>query len=155
MSKITPWLWFDTEGEEAAEFYASIFPNSKITEISRYGLAGPRPEGTVMTVAFELDGQELVALNGGPDFKFNEAVSFLVSCKDQEEVDWYWNRLSEGGEQGPCGWLKDRYGLSWQIIPTALDELLGDPDREKAQRVMQAMLGMGKIEIEGLEHAAA
>jgi len=155
MQKITPWLWFDTEGEEAAEFYASIFPNSKITEISRYGLAGPRPEGTVMTVAFELDGQELVALNGGPDFKFNEAVSFLVSCKDQEEVDWYWNRLSEGGEQGPCGWLKDRYGLSWQIIPTALDELLGDPDREKAQRVMQAMLGMGKIEIEGLEHAAA
>ena len=155
MSKITPWLWFDTEGEEAAEFYASIFPNSKITEISRYGLAGPRPEGTVMTVAFELDGQELVALNGGPDFKFNEAVSFLVSCKDQEEVDWYWNRLSEGGEQGPCGWLKDRYGLSWQIIPTALDELLGDPDREKAQRVMQAMLGMGKIEIEGLERAAA
>ena len=155
MSKITPWLWFDTEGEEAAEFYASIFPNSKITEISRYGLAGPRPEGTVMTVAFELDGQELVALNGGPDFKFNEAVSFLVSCKDQEEVDWYWNRLSEGGEQGPCGWLKDRYGLSWQIIPTALDELLGDPDREKAQRVMQAMLGMGKIEIQGLERAAA
>ena len=155
MSKITPWLWFDTEAEEAAEFYASIFPNSKITEISRYGSAGPRPEGTVMTVAFELDGQELVALNGGPDFKFNEAVSFLVSCKDQEEVDWYWNRLSEGGEQGPCGWLKDRYGLSWQIIPTALDELLGDPDREKAQRVMQAMLGMGKIEIEGLEHAAA
>ena len=108
-----------------------------------------------MTVAFELDGQELVVLNGGPDFKFNEALSFLVSCKDQEEVDWYWNKLSEGGEQGPCGWLKDRYGLSWQIIPTALDELLGDPDREKAQRVMQAMLSMGKIEIEELERAAA
>jgi predicted 3-demethylubiquinone-9 3-methyltransferase (glyoxalase superfamily) len=155
MPKITPWLWFDTEGEEAAEFYTSIFPNSKITEIARYGSAGPRPEGTVMTVAFELDGQKLAALNGGPDFKFNEAVSFLVSCKDQEEVDCYWNKLSEGGEEGPCGWLKDKYGLSWQIIPTALDELLGDPDREKAQRVMQAMLSMGKIEIEGLERAAA
>jgi predicted 3-demethylubiquinone-9 3-methyltransferase (glyoxalase superfamily) len=155
MPKITPWLWFDTEGEAAAEFYTSVFPNSKITEITRYGSAGPRPEGTVMTVAFELDGQGLVALNGGPDFKFNEAVSLLVSCKDQEEVDWYWNKLSDGGEQGPCGWLKDRYGLSWQIIPTALDELLGDSDREKAQRVMQAMLGMGKIEIEGLERAAA
>ena len=155
MPKITPWLWFDTQGEEAAEFYTSVFPNSKITEVTRYGSAGPRPEGMVMTVAFELDGQELVVLNGGPDFKFNEALSFLVSCKDQEEVDWYWNKLSEGGEQGPCGWLKDRYGLSWQIIPTALDELLGDPDREKAQRVMQAMLSMGKIEIEELERAAA
>jgi predicted 3-demethylubiquinone-9 3-methyltransferase (glyoxalase superfamily) len=154
MPKITPWLWFDAEGEEAAEFYTSIFPNSKITEITRYGSAGPRPEGMVMTVAFELDGQRLAALNGGPDFKFNEAVSFLVGCKDQEEVDWYWNKLSEGGEPGPCGWLKDKYGLAWQIIPTALDELLGDPDREKAQRVMQAMLGMGKIEIEGLERAA-
>jgi len=155
MPKITPWLWFDTQGEEAAEFYTSVFPNSKITEVTRYGSAGPRPEGMVMTVAFELDGQELVVLNGGPDFKFNAALSFLVSCKDQEEVDWYWNKLSEGGEQGPCGWLKDRYGLSWQIIPTALDELLGDPDREKAQRVMQAMLSMGKIEIEELERAAA
>ena len=155
MPRITPWLWFDTQGEEAAEFYTSVFPNSKITEVTRYGSAGPRPEGMVMTVAFELDGQELVVLNGGPDFKFNEALSFLVSCKDQEEVDWYWNKLSEGGEQGPCGWLKDRYGLSWQIIPTALDELLGDPDREKAQRVMQAMLSMGKIEIEELERAAA
>jgi predicted 3-demethylubiquinone-9 3-methyltransferase (glyoxalase superfamily) len=155
MPKITPWLWFDTEGEDAAEFYTSVFPNSKITEVTRYGSAGPRPEGTVMTVAFELDGQELAALNGGPDFKFNEAVSFLVSCKDQEEVDWYWNKLSEGGQPGPCGWLKDRFGLAWQIIPTALDKLLGEPDREKAQRVMQAMLGMGKIEIEGLERAAA
>jgi predicted 3-demethylubiquinone-9 3-methyltransferase (glyoxalase superfamily) len=148
-------LWFDTEGEEAAEFYASVFPNSKIKEVTRYGAAGPRPEGTVMTVSFELDGQDFAALNGGPEFKFNEAVSFLVSCKDQEEVDWYWEKLSEGGEQGPCGWLKDKYGVSWQIIPTALDELLGDPDREKSQRVMQAMLGMGKIEIDGLERAAA
>jgi predicted 3-demethylubiquinone-9 3-methyltransferase (glyoxalase superfamily) len=155
MPKITPWLWFDTEGEEAAEFYASVFPNSKIKEVTRYGAAGPRPEGTVMTVSFELDGQDFAALNGGPEFKFNEAVSFLVSCKDQEEVDWYWEKLSEGGEQGPCGWLKDKYGVSWQIIPTALDELLGDPDREKSQRVMQAMLGMGKIEIDGLERAAA
>jgi predicted 3-demethylubiquinone-9 3-methyltransferase (glyoxalase superfamily) len=155
MPKITPWLWFDTEGEEAAEFYTSIFPNSKITEISRYGSAGPRPEGLVMTVAFELDGRPFAALNGGPQFTFSEALSFLVSCEDQEEVDWYWNKLSEGGEQGPCGWLKDRYGVSWQVIPTALDELLGDPDREKAQRVMQAMLSMRKIEIEGLERAAA
>jgi predicted 3-demethylubiquinone-9 3-methyltransferase (glyoxalase superfamily) len=155
MPKITPWLWFDTEGEEAAEFYTSIFPNSNIVDVSRYGAAGPRPEGMVMTVAFELDGQPFAALNGGPEFTFSEALSFLVSCKDQEEVDWYWNKLSEGGERGPCGWLKDRDGVSWQIIPTALDELLGDPDREKAQRVMQAMLSMRKIEIEGLERAAA
>jgi predicted 3-demethylubiquinone-9 3-methyltransferase (glyoxalase superfamily) len=132
-----------------------VFPNSVITEVTHYGSAGPRPEGTVMTVAFELDGQQLVALNGGPEFKFNEAVSFLVSCRDQEEVDHYWSKLSEGGEQGPCGWLKDRYGLSWQIIPKALDELLSDPDRAKAQRVMQVMLSMGKIEVEGLERAAA
>jgi len=155
MPKITPWLWFDTEGQEAADFYTSVFPNSRITEVTHYGSAGPRSDGTVMTVAFELDGQQLCALNGGPNFKFNEAVSFLVSCKDQEEVDHYWSNLSEGGEQGPCGWLKDRYGLSWQIIPKALNELLSDPDREKAQRVMQAMLSMGKIEIESLERAAA
>jgi len=155
MPKITPWLWFDTEGQEAADFYTSVFPNSRITDVTHYGSAGPRSEGTVMTVAFELDGQQLCALNGGPDFKFNEAVSFLVSCKDQEEVDHYWSNLSEGGEQGPCGWLKDRYGLSWQIIPKALNEFLSDPDREKAQRVMQAMLSMGKIEIESLERAAA
>jgi predicted 3-demethylubiquinone-9 3-methyltransferase (glyoxalase superfamily) len=155
MPKVTPWLWFDTEGQEAAEFYTSVFPNSKITEVTHFGSAGPRPEGTVMTVAFELDGRQFAALNGGPQFRFNEAVSFMVSCKDQEEVDYYWEKLSEGGEQGPCGWLKDRYGLSWQIVPTALDELLADPDREKAQRVMEAMLGMGKIEIEGLEGAAA
>jgi predicted 3-demethylubiquinone-9 3-methyltransferase (glyoxalase superfamily) len=155
MPKITPWLWFDTEGQEAADFYTSVFPNSRITDVTHYGSAGPRSEGTVMTVAFELDGQQLCALNGGPDFEFNEAVSFLVSCKDQEEVDHYWSNLSEGGEQGPCGWLKDRYGLSWQIIPKALNEFLSDPDREKAQRVMQAMLSMGKIEIESLERAAA
>ena len=155
MKKITPWLWFDTEAEEAANFYTSVFPNSKIGEITRYGSAGPRPEGMVLTVGFELDGQEFVALNGGSDFTFNEAVSFLVSCEDQEEVDRYWATLSEGGEEGPCGWLKDRYGLSWQIIPKRLNELLGDPDRERAQRAMAAMLKMGKIEIDELERAAA
>ena len=155
MKKITPWLWFDTEAEEAANFYTSVFPNSKIGEITRYGSAGPRPEGMVLTVGLELDGQEFAALNGGPDFPFNEAVSFLVSCEDQEEVDRYWATLSEGGEEGPCGWLKDRYGLSWQIIPKRLNELLGDPDRERAQRAMAAMLKMGKIEIDELERAAA
>ena len=155
MPEITPWLWFDTEGEEAAKFYTSVFPNSKIVDVTHYGSAGPRPEGMVMTVSFELDGKKLVALNGGSDFKFNEAVSLLVSCKTQEEVDTYWSTLSEGGEEGPCGWLKDRYGLSWQIVPTALDQLLSDPDREKAQRVMAAMLKMQKIEIAELERAAA
>ncbi len=155
MQKLTPCLWFDTEGEDAANFYTSIFPNSKILDISRYGSAGPRDEGTVMTVEFELDGTKFVALNGGPDFTFNEAVSFQVSCKDQGEVDNYWSKLSEGGEEGPCGWLKDRFGLSWQIIPEALPELLGDPDPEKAQRVMAAMLNMGKIQIDELERAAA
>jgi predicted 3-demethylubiquinone-9 3-methyltransferase (glyoxalase superfamily) len=155
MPEITPFLWFDTEGEDAAKFYTSVFPNSKILDLSRYGSAGPRPEGMVMTVSFELDGKKVVALNGGPDFKFNEAVSFYVSCKNQEEVDTYWSKLSEGGEEGPCGWLKDKFGLSWQIIPTALEELLTDPDREKSQRVMQAMLSMKKIEIDALERAAA
>ena len=154
MPKITPWLWFDTEAEEAAEFYTSVFPNSRIVETTHYGSAGPRPEGMVMTVAFELDGQRLAALNGGPDFRFNEAVSFQVDCKDQEEVDRYWEALSEGGEQGPCGWLKDKFGLSWQVVPTRLDELLADPDRDRSQRVMAAMLKMGKIEIAELERAA-
>ena len=155
MQKITPCLWFDTEGEAAAMFYTSVFPNSKIVDVARYGSAGPRPEGTVMTVSFELDGQNFVALNGGPDFTFNEAISFQVSCENQDEVDAYWGKLSEGGEEGPCGWLKDKYGVSWQIIPTALPELLGDPDAEKSQRVMQAMLKMKKIEIDELEQAAA
>jgi predicted 3-demethylubiquinone-9 3-methyltransferase (glyoxalase superfamily) len=155
MPKITPCLWFDTEAEEAARFYTSVFPNSRITDVARYGPAGPRPEGTVMTVSFELDGQEFVALNGGPEFTFSEAISFQVDCRSQEEVDGYWSALSAGGQEGPCGWLKDRYGLSWQIVPTALRDLLADPDREKSQRVMQAMLSMGKIEIEGLEQAAA
>jgi predicted 3-demethylubiquinone-9 3-methyltransferase (glyoxalase superfamily) len=155
MENMTPCLWFDTEGEDAANFYTSVFPNSKILDIARYGSAGPRPEGTVMTVSFELDGQKFVALNGGPDFTFSEAISFQVSCKDQDEVDAYWSKLSEGGEEGPCGWLKDKFGLSWQIIPTALSELLGNPDKEKAQRVMAAMLSMKKIEIDTLERAAA
>jgi predicted 3-demethylubiquinone-9 3-methyltransferase (glyoxalase superfamily) len=155
MKKITPNLWFDTEGEEAAKFYTSVFPDSKITGVTHYGSAGPRPEGTVMTVSFELNGQEFLALNGGPDFKFTEAVSFEVPCENQDEVDTYWSKLSEGGEEGPCGWLKDRYGLSWQIVPTRLVELIEDPDREKAQRVMAAMLKMGKIQIDELERAAA
>jgi predicted 3-demethylubiquinone-9 3-methyltransferase (glyoxalase superfamily) len=154
MPKLTPCLWFDTEGEEAARFYTSVFPNSKIGHIARYGSAGPRPEGTVMTVAFSLDGQDFLALNGGPEFTFNEAISFMVPCETQEEVDRYWSTLSEGGEEGPCGWLKDRYGVSWQIVPNRLEELLGDPDREKAQRVMAAMLKMGKLDVAELERAA-
>ena len=155
MQKITPCLWFDTEGEEAAELYTSIFPNSRIVGVARYGEAGPRAAGTVMTVDFELEGQRFVALNGGPDFTFNEAISFQVGCKDQDEVDLYWSALSEGGEEGPCGWLKDRFGVSWQIIPDRLPELLEDPDREKSRRVMAAMLEMKKIEVDELERAAA
>jgi predicted 3-demethylubiquinone-9 3-methyltransferase (glyoxalase superfamily) len=154
VQKIIPSLWFDTEAEEAARFYASVFPNSKIGQVTHYGSAGPRPEGLVMTVSFELDGREFVALNGGPDFTFNEAISLEVTCDDQEEVDRYWNALTEGGEPGPCGWLKDRFGLSWQIVPRVLNELLTDPDREKAQRVMAAMLKMQKIEVDELERAA-
>ena len=154
MNKITPCLWFDTQGEEAATFYTSVFPNSTIDKITHYGSAGPRPEGTVMTVEFQLDGMQFVALNGGSDFTFNEAVSFQVFCDTQAEVDSYWNRLAEGGEEGPCGWLKDQFGLSWQIIPRALPRLLSDPDIEKAQRVMAAMLEMRKIEIDELERAA-
>jgi predicted 3-demethylubiquinone-9 3-methyltransferase (glyoxalase superfamily) len=155
MNGVTPCLWFDTDGEDAANFYTSVFPNSKIVHVSRYGSAGPRPEGSVMTVEFELDGTRFTALNGGPDFTFNEAISFQVSCENQDEVDGYWSKLTDGGEEGPCGWLKDRFGVSWQIVPTRLVELLGDPDKEKAQRVMQAMLQMKKIEIGELERAAA
>jgi predicted 3-demethylubiquinone-9 3-methyltransferase (glyoxalase superfamily) len=155
MRTITPCLWFDTEGEQAAEFYTSVFPNSRIVDVARYGEAGPRAAGTVMTVSFELDGQPFLALNGGPEFTFSEAISFQVSCETQDDVDRYWSTLSEGGEEGPCGWLKDRFGVSWQIVPTALPRLLGDPDQEKSQRVMAAMLKMRKIEIEELERAAA
>ena len=155
MQKITPCLWFDTQAEEAAKYYTSIFENSRITEVSYFGDAGPRPAGTVMTVDFELHGQGFVALNGGPDFTFNEAISMQVSCDSQEEVDEYWSRLTDGGEEGPCGWLKDRYGVSWQIVPKRLVELLKDPDPERSQRVMQAMLQMKKIEVSVLEQAAA
>ncbi len=154
MQNITPWLWFDTQAEEAATFYTSIFENSRILHVARYGKAGPRPEGMVMTVSFELDGQEFVALNGGPEFSFNEAVSFQVGCETQDEVDEFWTRLSEGGEEGPCGWLKDKYGVSWQVIPTRLIELLDDPDPETSQRAMRAILDMNKIDIATLEQAA-
>jgi predicted 3-demethylubiquinone-9 3-methyltransferase (glyoxalase superfamily) len=154
MTKLTPCLWFDTQGEEAADFYTSVFANSRILDVSRYGEAGPRPAGTVMTVSFELDGQKFLALNGGPQFVFNEAISFQIDCRTQEEVDHYWDRLGEGGEAGPCGWLKDRYGVSWQVVPRRLSELLADPDPETSQRVMGAMLQMGKIDIAALEDAA-
>ena len=154
LTKITPCLWFDTQGEEAAEFYTSIFPNSRIVDVARYGEAGPRDAGTVMVVKFELDGQELVALNGGPEFTFDEAISFQIDCADQEEVDRYSEALTDGGEQGPCGWVKDRFGLSWQVVPARLIELLGDPDEAKAQRAMAAMLEMRKIDIAAVEAAA-
>ena len=154
MQRITPCLWFDTEAEDAADFYVSVFKNSQVVSVSRYGEAGPRAAGTVMTVDFELDGQAFIALNGGPEFPFTEAVSLQVDCETQEEVDRYWSVLSGGGEEGPCGWLKDRYGLSWQIIPVALTELLNDPDTAKAQRVMAAMLQMKKIDVAALQAAA-
>jgi predicted 3-demethylubiquinone-9 3-methyltransferase (glyoxalase superfamily) len=156
MTSLTPCLWFDTEGEDAARFYVDVFPGSQILEVARYGSAGPGPEGAAMTVSFELDGKRFLALNGGPQYRFTEAVSFVVDCETQDQVDHYWSRLTEdGGEEGPCGWLKDRFGLSWQIVPNALPRLLADPDRAKAQRVMQAMLAMRKLEIVGLERAAA
>lgn len=154
MSKITPCLWYDTEGEDAAALYTSLFPNSRIVDVTRYGSAGPRPEGTVMTVSFELDGQRFLALNGGPNYVFSNAVSFQIDCATQDEVDTFWNALSEGGEEGPCGWLKDRFGLSWQVVPRVLPELLGDPDQAKSQRVMAAMLQMKKLDIAALEAAA-
>jgi predicted 3-demethylubiquinone-9 3-methyltransferase (glyoxalase superfamily) len=153
LQKITPNLWFDTEAEEAANFYTSIFKDSKVARVMRYGEAGPRPAGMVMTVTFQLDGQEFTALNGGPEFKFNEAISLLVNCETQEEVDELWDKLSDGGEKGPCGWLKDKFGVSWQIVPTVLDEMLQDEDADRANRVMKAMLQMTKIDIEALEKA--
>lgn len=154
MRKITPCLWFDTQAEEAANHYVSIFKNSKILDVSYYGEAGPGTAGTVLTVDFEIDGMEITALNGGPQFTFDEAVSLQVHCESQEEIDEYWSRLSEGGQEGPCGWLKDKYGLSWQIVPTILPELLNDPDPEKSQRAMRAMLSMGKFDIAELQRAA-
>lgn len=154
MSGISPFLWFDTEAEEAARFYTSVFKNSKITRITRYSEAGPGPKGSVMTVEFELDGQTFIALNGGPQFQFTEAISFSIACSDQKEVDYYWNKLTEGGgEEGPCGWLKDRYGLSWQVNPTILGAMISGPNPEKAKRAMQAMLGMKKIVIRELQQA--
>ncbi|MGH2828256.1 MAG: VOC family protein [Actinomycetota bacterium] len=154
MQKIVPHLWFDTEAEDAANLYTSVFENAKILNVSHYGEAGPRPAGMVMTVTFELEGQTITALNGGPEFKFTEAISLLVNCEGQEEVDYLWNKLSsDGGEEGPCGWLKDKYGLSWQIIPTILEEMLQDEDADKANRVMKAMLQMGKIDVAALEEA--
>jgi predicted 3-demethylubiquinone-9 3-methyltransferase (glyoxalase superfamily) len=153
MQKITPFLWFDDQAEEAANFYASIFKNSKIVNVNRYGEVGPGPKGSVMAVMFQLDGQEFIALNGGPHFKFTEAISFVVNCKTQEEVDELWEKLSEGGQKVKCGWLKDKYGMSWQIVPTVLGELLSDPDPEKSQRVMKAMLQMDKIDIKTLKQA--
>ena len=151
MQKITPFLWFDGKAEEAANFYVSIFKNSRILNITRYGEAGPGPKGSVMTVVFELDGEQFIALNGGPQFKFTEAISFSVNCKTQGEVDEFWEKLSQGGEEGPCGWLKDKYGLSWQINPTILGEMLQDSNPEKSKRVMEAMLKMKTIDIHGLQ----
>jgi len=150
MQKITTNLWFDGRAEEAARFYTSLFDDSRITDIQRYGEAGPGEPGTVMTVAFELAGQEFLAINGGPEFSFTEAVSLSVDCADQAEVDELWARLTDGGEEGPCGWLKDRYGLSWQIVPRKLTELLGDPDPATSQKAMKAMLGMKRIDVQGL-----
>lgn len=155
MQKITPFLWFDDQAEEAASFYVSIFKNSKLLSVSRYGEVGPGENGKVMTVSFELDGQEFTALNGGPIFKFTEATSFYVHCETQQEVDELWDKLCAGGEPGQCGWLKDKYGLSWQIVPNILGELLGDADREKAAHVTQAMLKMHKLEIAVLLKAYA
>ena len=154
MKKITPYLWFDNQAEEAMTFYTSIFKNSRILGVSRYGDSGPGPKGSVMTATFELNGQKITALNGGPvHFGFTEAISFFVNCETQEEVDYLWEQLTEGGEPGPCGWLKDRYGLSWQIVPIALGEMLGDKDPAKAQRVMQAMLQMSKLDVAVLKQA--
>jgi predicted 3-demethylubiquinone-9 3-methyltransferase (glyoxalase superfamily) len=154
MPKISPWLWFDTEGEEAANFYCSLFDNAKVLDVNHYGEGGPRP-GSVMTVTFEIEGQQVTALNAGPEFKFNESFSFFVDCEDQQEVDKLWSALTEGGEESQCGWLKDKFGLSWQIVPKRLMELMQDEDKDKAGRVMQAMMKMQKIDVAKLEEAAA
>ena len=153
MQKITPFLWFDDKAEEAMNFYVSIFKNSKRGRISRYGEAGPGPKGTVMVATFQLEGQDFIALNGGPHFKFTEAISLVVNCETQDELDAFWEKLSEGGSKGQCGWLKDKYGLSWQVVPTALGKLMSDPDPEKSKRVMTAMLKMTKMDIQGLQQA--
>ena len=152
--KIVPNLWFDTEAEEAAAFYTSVFEDSRILNVSHYTEGAPRPAGMVMAVEFELNGQRFVGINGGPEFSFDEAVSFQIDCETQEEVDFYWEKLSEGGKESQCGWLKDRYGLSWQVVPTGMEELFADPDPERARRAMEAMLKMGKIDISALQSAA-
>ena len=152
--KIVTNLWFDIQAEEAAEFYVSVFENSRIVNVTHYTEAGPREAGTVMTVDFELDGQRFTGINGGPNFKFDEAISLLINCETQEEVDYFWEKLTEGGEESQCGWLKDRYGLSWQVVPTGMEELFADPDSERAERAMKAMLGMRKIDMEELRGAA-
>ena len=154
MPRITPNLWFDTQGVEAAEFYVSIFPNSKITNITHYGESGPRPAGSVLTVDFVLDGQEYTAINGGPEFTFDEAISLLINCADQAEIDYYWDKLTDGGEEGPCGWLKDKFGLSWQVCPVGWQDLLNDPDKGRAERAMTAMFGMKKLDLAALQAAA-
>jgi predicted 3-demethylubiquinone-9 3-methyltransferase (glyoxalase superfamily) len=155
MPRITPNLWFDTEAQTAAEFYVSVFPNSKITNITYYGEAGPGPAGTVLTVDFLLDGQPYTAINGGPQFTFDEAISLLINCADQDEIDYYWTKLSEGGEEGQCGWLKDRYGLSWQIVPANWAEVLRDPNDERGQRAMRAVLSMRKIDLAAIDAAVS
>jgi predicted 3-demethylubiquinone-9 3-methyltransferase (glyoxalase superfamily) len=157
--KIAPCLWFDTQAEEAAKFYCSVFKNSKITQIARYPESGQeihrKPAGSVMVVAFELDGQPLVALNGGPNFKFDEAVSFQIYCESQDEIDYYWRALSAGGQEGPCGWLKDKYGLCWQVVPTVIPQMMTDADGEKSARVMNAFLKMNKLDLAAIERAYA
>ncbi|MDQ3430845.1 MAG: VOC family protein [Actinomycetota bacterium] len=152
--KIIPNLWFDSEAEEAAGFYTSVFENSRILNVAHYPEGGPGPAGTVMTVEWELDGQRFVGINGGPQFTFSEAVSFQITCETQDEVDYYWDQLSAGGEEGQCGWLKDRYGLSWQVVPAGMEEVFADPDPQRAQRAMQAMLGMRKLDVAALRSAA-
>jgi predicted 3-demethylubiquinone-9 3-methyltransferase (glyoxalase superfamily) len=152
--KITPNLWFDTEAEDAADFYVSVFPNSRIIGVSRYTDAGPREAGTVMAVEFELDGQRFVGINGGPEFTFDEAVSFEIECETREEIDYYWDRLTDGGSEGPCGWCKDRFGLSWQVVPSGMSDLFSDPDASRAARAMKAMFGMRKLDIAALRAAA-
>jgi predicted 3-demethylubiquinone-9 3-methyltransferase (glyoxalase superfamily) len=152
--KIIPNLWFDTEAEEAAEFYCSVFPNSRVVSIARYTESGPREAGMVMVVEFELNGNRFVGINGGPEFRFDEAVSFQIECEDQDEIDYYWEKLSEGGREGQCGWLGDKYGLSWQVTPAGMDRVFSDPDQERANRAMKAMLGMGKIDMAALQAAA-
>ena len=154
LAKITPWLWFDDEAEHAAKYYTSIFKNSKILETTYYSAAGPRPKGMVMTVSFELEGQPFVALNGGPDFTFSEAVSFQVLCDTQKELDMFWSKLSEGGQEGQCGWLKDKFGRSWQIVPSGVKELFANPDTQKAEAAMNAMLGMKKLDLADMQRAA-